>query len=95
MPRELSNHVISRFYRPPEVILMEKHYDAGVDIWSAGCIFAELLNCLCSDKKLTMKEKILMPGSSCYPLSPAEQSSHNLYQDQNNSGNENDNEQEL
>ena len=45
-PRTLSNHVISRFYRPPEIILMEKNYDACVDIWSVGCVFAELLNCL-------------------------------------------------
>jgi len=45
-PRTLSNHVISRFYRPPEIILMEKNYDAYVDIWSVGCVFAELLNCL-------------------------------------------------
>ena len=55
---------------------MEKHYDASADIWSTGCIFAELLNCLCSEKKLSMKEKILLPGTSCYPLSPAAQSKH-------------------
>lgn len=69
-PRALSNHVVSRFYRPPEIILMEKHYDASIDIWSAGCIFAELLTCAHANKKLSMKDKILFPGRSCYPLSP-------------------------
>lgn len=49
---------------------MEKHYDVGIDIWSAGCIFAELLICLHAEKKLSSKEKILFPGKACYPLSP-------------------------
>ena len=69
-PRALSNHIVSRNYRPPEIILLDKHYDAGIDIWSAGCIFAELLICVLSDKKLKDKEKIIFPGASCYPLSP-------------------------
>ena len=43
--RSMSNHVVSRFYRPPEIILMEKNYDQKVDMWSMGCIFAELLWC--------------------------------------------------
>lgn len=41
--RELSPHVISRRYRPPEVILFEKEYSQAVDIWSLGCIVGELL----------------------------------------------------
>ena len=88
-PRGLSNHVISRFYRPPEIILMEKHYDSSVDIWSAGCIFAELLTCVHADKKLTMKDKILFPGKSCYPLSPEGQNNGN------NSEKEGENEGEM
>ena len=42
-PRSLSNHVVSRYYRPPEIILLEKNYDQKIDMWSMGCIFAELL----------------------------------------------------
>lgn len=63
---------MSRFYRPPEIILLEKHYDASVDIWSAGCIFAEMLTVLHADEKLKPKDRYLFPGKSCYPLSPAE-----------------------
>ena len=37
--RVLSPHVVTRFYRPPEVILMDKHYGKKVDVWSAGAIF--------------------------------------------------------
>ena len=41
-PRALSNHIVSRYYRPPEIILMEKQYDAGIDIWSVGCTVVEM-----------------------------------------------------
>jgi serine/threonine protein kinase len=43
--RNLSANIISRWYRPPEVILMEKYYDSSVDIWSLGCCIAELIHC--------------------------------------------------
>ena len=41
--RELSPYVCTRHYRPPEVILHEKTYDQMADIWSLGCILAELM----------------------------------------------------
>jgi mitogen-activated protein kinase 1/3 len=41
--RRLSDHVVTRWYRPPEIILIEKIYGPAVDVWSVGCIFAELL----------------------------------------------------
>lgn len=43
MRRELSSHVVTRWYRSPELILMEKDYGEACDVWAAGCIFAELL----------------------------------------------------
>lgn len=36
-----SSYVVTRFYRPPEVLLGDK-YGAPVDVWSAGCTLAEL-----------------------------------------------------
>jgi serine/threonine protein kinase len=36
--------VVTLWYRAPELLLNTKKYDAAVDIWSVGCIFAELLN---------------------------------------------------
>lgn len=41
--RRLSDHVVTRWYRPPEIILIEKDYGPAIDIWSVGCIIAELL----------------------------------------------------
>lgn len=43
MKRELTGHVVTRWYRAPEIILLEKDYGPGIDIWAVGCIFAELL----------------------------------------------------
>ena len=41
--RELNDRNISRWYRAPEAILSPDTYDKPVDIWSIGCILAELL----------------------------------------------------
>lgn len=32
-----------RWYRPPELLMGAKQYGTSVDIWSTGCIFAELM----------------------------------------------------
>ena len=40
------SYICSRYYRAPELILMEKDYGKEVDIWSTGIIFGELLNTL-------------------------------------------------
>lgn len=34
---------ICRWYRAPEIMLNWMHYNQTVDIWSVGCIMAELL----------------------------------------------------
>jgi len=41
--RELTEKVIARWYRAPEIILNPNDYTKAVDVWSIGCIFAELL----------------------------------------------------
>ncbi|CAD5124339.1 unnamed protein product [Dimorphilus gyrociliatus] len=40
---EMSGYVITRPYRAPEVICNWTHYKSNVDVWSAGCILAEML----------------------------------------------------
>ncbi|KAJ5695868.1 hypothetical protein N7536_006280 [Penicillium majusculum] len=37
-----SNDVVTLWYRPPEVLLGSCSYNASLDIWSAGCIIAEM-----------------------------------------------------
>ena len=36
-------YVVSRYYRAPELILGAQQYTTAVDLWSAGCVFAELI----------------------------------------------------
>ncbi|XP_062974959.1 mitogen-activated protein kinase 13 [Elgaria multicarinata webbii] len=40
---EMTGYVVTRWYRAPEVILNWMHYNQTVDIWSVGCIMAEML----------------------------------------------------
>jgi serine/threonine protein kinase len=34
---------MSRWYRSPEVILTDKSYGKGCDIWAIGCILIEMI----------------------------------------------------
>lgn len=70
MKRELTGHVVTRWYRAPEIILLEKDYGPAIDTWSVGCIFAELLNMMKENAPTFMDRKPLFPGKSCFPLSP-------------------------
>ncbi|PVU96840.1 hypothetical protein BB561_000946 [Smittium simulii] len=38
-----SNEVVTLWYRAPDVLLGSRNYNSSIDIWSAGCIFAEML----------------------------------------------------
>lgn len=40
--RPMTCNVITRFYRPPELLLGATHYGGGVDVWSTACVIAEL-----------------------------------------------------
>lgn len=39
----MTGYVATRWYRAPEIMLTWRHYDQTVDIWSVGCIMAELI----------------------------------------------------
>jgi len=68
LPRHLTVHVVTRWYRAPELILLQESYTEAIDVWSIGCIYAELLGMLEGSK---MEDRgPLFPGSSCFPLSP-------------------------
>jgi p38 MAP kinase len=49
---EMTGYVATRWYRAPEIMLNWMHYNQTVDIWSVGCIMAELIS-----------GKTLFPGS--------------------------------
>jgi len=70
--RNLSQHIQSRWYRAPEIILLEKEYDGQIDLWSLGCILGELISLSKEYKHLDLRpsERVMFEGKSCYPLSP-------------------------
>lgn len=40
---QMTGYVSTRYYRAPEIMLTWQKYTVEVDIWSAGCIFAEMI----------------------------------------------------
>jgi cyclin-dependent kinase 2 len=51
--RQYTREVITLWYRAPEILLGSKQYSTPVDLWSIGCIFAEMA-----------MQKPLFPGDS-------------------------------
>lgn len=55
----LTSHVVTLWYRPPELLLGATYYGVAVDLWSSGCILGELY-----------AGKPIMPGRTEVPLVP-------------------------
>jgi mitogen-activated protein kinase 1/3 len=66
--RQLTHHVVTRWYRAPELILL-CDYSKAVDVWSAGCVFAELLGMQAESIPDFQNRTPLFPGTSCPSLS--------------------------
>ena len=66
--RRMTMHVITRWYRAPEVLL-QSNYSTAVDMWSVGCILAELLSMQRESVPLVSDRVPLFPGRSS-ALSP-------------------------
>lgn len=41
--RIMTHQVITRWYRPPELLYGARYYSGAVDVWSMGLVFAELI----------------------------------------------------
>lgn len=70
LQRHLTCHVATRWYRAPELILLQHDYTSAVDVWSAGCIAAELFRMLHGNTANAAKRGALFQGRGCFPLSP-------------------------
>lgn len=40
--REYTNCVVTRWYRPPEILLGDRKYGTPVDMWGVGCVIGEM-----------------------------------------------------
>ncbi|KAF8011094.1 hypothetical protein BT93_J1648 [Corymbia citriodora subsp. variegata] len=50
----MTEYVVTRWYRAPELLLSCDNYGTSIDVWSVGCIFAEILG-----------RKPVFPGTEC------------------------------
>ena len=71
--RDKTITVSTRWYRAPEIIITDKNYNKAIDIYSLGCILAELVACskpYSNKKDFDNTDRFLTPGKSCLPISP-------------------------
>jgi serine/threonine-protein kinase BUR1 len=40
--RDYTNFVVTRWYRPPELLLGLRRYTTAIDMWGVGCVFGEM-----------------------------------------------------
>jgi mitogen-activated protein kinase 1/3 len=57
----LSRNVCTKWYRAPELVLLQDNYDSKVDMWGFGCILAEL-SYLSNPNQIDNRDKILFIG---------------------------------
>lgn len=41
--KNYTSEVVTLWYRPPDILLGNEQYNSMIDIWSIGCIFAEMV----------------------------------------------------
>ena len=70
----MTEYVATRWYRAPEIMLTFKEYTKAIDVWSIGCILAEMLS-----------GKPLFPGKDCKYLMMLSSSQTNPRQTTTNS----------
>ena len=73
--KNFRNDVVSLWYRAPDILLGNEEYERSVDMWSIGCIFAEMVNGSIIFKGFSEKEQVRKifeilgtPTEKTYPM---------------------------
>lgn len=66
----LTTRVVTLWYRPPELLLGSTKYGVSVDLWSVGCVFAELFTGkpFLKGKTEVITLKLSLPFLCCYAM---------------------------
>ena len=67
--RTFTNHVVTRYYRAPEIVLLTNSQTTAVDMWSVGCIFFEMMQMLPESNCTFQERQELFKSDTCFPLS--------------------------
>ncbi len=69
-PRRLKRHVLTRWYRAPETLLLQETQETlcALDIWSVGAIFAELLQMQRENRPDPCKRGPIFSGDPCFHM---------------------------
>jgi serine/threonine protein kinase len=65
-----TNHVVTLWYRPPELLLGERNYGPAVDFWSLGCIMAEMWTRGPILRGHTEQEQLKLISAMCGSITP-------------------------
>ena len=79
--RDMTCCVMTRIYRPPEVILTHNDYGKPADIWSLGVVLAEMMACssvYSREKNFCSSNRFLFLGKACFPISPHANSAEDI-----------------
>ena len=68
--KDMSPNVVTLWYRAPELLRQERQYDESIDIWSIGCVFAEML----------LKEPLFRKGNEKTMLSLQQEFTKSIHQ---------------
>ena len=66
----LTEYVVTRWYRAPELLCQSPHYGKGVDIWSVGCIFCGVAysRSLFSRENPQHQLEVIVSKTGCPPI---------------------------
>lgn len=72
----MTEYVVTRYYRAPELLCENRDYDEKVDVWSAGLIFAEMLTGRVLLQGKNAREQLQLIVKLCGAPDPEEDMSH-------------------
>ncbi|GJN39171.1 hypothetical protein PR202_gb28272 [Eleusine coracana subsp. coracana] len=67
--RPLTSRVVTLWYRAPELLLNSTDYGVGIDLWSAGCLLAEMFfgkPLMPGRTEVSISQSVLHDSATCY-----------------------------